>query len=98
MKNTRDRAPVKPSRDIAVELAEYKLNPWNVTQRIRRMNKRLDRHIVKEVAENSKQSWESLSRSGREEVFRQLEGKEMDEIEGIFPQQVSGCRRLAEEQ
>ena len=47
----------KLPRDIALELAEYKLNPWNVTQRIRRMNKRLDRHIAKEVAEKRGLKW-----------------------------------------
>lgn len=44
-------------RDIALELAEYRLNPWNVTQRIRRMNKRLGRHIAKEVAEKRGLRW-----------------------------------------
>ena len=47
----------KLPRDIALELAEYKLNPWNVTQRIRRMNKRLDRHIAKHVAEKRGLKW-----------------------------------------
>jgi len=32
-------------RDVASRLKEYKLKPWNVTQRIRRMNKKLDRLI-----------------------------------------------------
>jgi len=49
--------PGKLPRDIARELADYKLNPWNVTQRIRRMNKRLDRHIAKEVAEKRGLKW-----------------------------------------
>jgi len=44
-------------RDIAQKLSEYKLNPWNVTQRIRRMNKRLDRHIAKSVAEKRGLQW-----------------------------------------
>ena len=30
--------PGKLPRDIALELSEHKLNPWNVTQRIRRMS------------------------------------------------------------
>lgn len=47
----------KLPRDIARELEEYKLNPWNVTQRIRRMNKRLDRHIAKNVAEKRGLKW-----------------------------------------
>ena len=47
----------KLPRDIAVELTEYKLNPWNVTQRIRRMNKRLDRHIAKHAAEKRGLKW-----------------------------------------
>ncbi|MFB0522192.1 MAG: hypothetical protein ACETV1_00345, partial [Candidatus Bathyarchaeia archaeon] len=33
--------PGKLPKDIALELTEHKINPWNVTQRIRRMNKRL---------------------------------------------------------
>jgi len=47
----------KLPRDIAFELSEYKINPWNVTQRIRRMNKRLDRHIAKELAEKRGLKW-----------------------------------------
>ncbi|MDH5461165.1 MAG: hypothetical protein OEZ29_01635 [Candidatus Bathyarchaeota archaeon] len=47
----------KLPRNIALELAEYKINPWNVTQRIRRMNKRLDRHIAKAVAEKRGLKW-----------------------------------------
>ena len=50
-------SPGKLPRDIALELAEYKINPWNVTQLIRRMNKRLDRHIAKTVAEKRGQKW-----------------------------------------
>jgi len=49
--------PRKLPRDIALELAEYKINPWNVTQRIRRMNKRLDRDIAKHVAEKRGSKW-----------------------------------------
>jgi len=37
-------------RDVASRLKEYKLKPWNVTQRIRRMNKKLDRLIGQKVA------------------------------------------------
>lgn len=44
-------------RDIALQLRKYKLNPWNVTQRIRGMNKRLDRHIAKQVAEKRGLRW-----------------------------------------
>lgn len=47
----------KLPRDIANDLKRYKLNPWNVTQRIRRMNKRLDRHIAKHVAEKRGLKW-----------------------------------------
>jgi len=61
----------------------------------------IEDHLTKaaeiEVAENSKRSWRSLNRSEREEVFKRLQEKRIDEIEDIFPQQVSGCRRLAEE-
>jgi len=49
--------PGKLPRDIALELSDYKINPWNVTQRIRRMNKRLDRHIAKMVAEKRGLKW-----------------------------------------
>jgi len=49
--------PGKLPRDVATELAEYKINPWNVTQRICRMNKRLDRHIAKIVAEKRGLKW-----------------------------------------
>jgi len=47
----------KLPRDIALELSEYRLNPWTVTQRIRRMNKRLDLHIAKHVAEKRGLKW-----------------------------------------
>lgn len=47
----------KLPRDVANELKRYKLNPWNVTQRIRRMNKRLDRQIAKQVAEKRGLRW-----------------------------------------
>ena len=49
--------PGKLPKDVAAELAEYKLNPWTVTRRIRRMNKRLDRHIAKAVAEKGGLKW-----------------------------------------
>lgn len=49
--------PGKLPRDIAHELVEFKLNPWNVTQRIRRMNKRLNRHIAKHIAEKRGLKW-----------------------------------------
>ena len=47
----------KLPRDIARDLKRYRLNPWNVTQRIRRMNKRLDRYISKQVAEKRGLRW-----------------------------------------
>ena len=47
----------KLPKDIASNLQRYKLNPWNVTQRIRHMNKRLDRHIAKQVAEKRGLRW-----------------------------------------
>ena len=49
--------PGKLPRDVALDLAEYKMNPWNVTQRIRCMNKRLDRHIAKHLAEKRGLKW-----------------------------------------
>ena len=47
----------KLPKDVANELKRYKLKPWNVTQRIRRMNKRLDRHIARHVAEKRGLKW-----------------------------------------
>jgi len=47
----------KLPRDIAKDLKRYRLKPWNVTQRIRRMNKRLDRHIAKKLAEKRGLNW-----------------------------------------
>ena len=47
----------KLPRDIAKDLKRFKLNPWNVTQRIRRMNKRLDCYIAKQVAEKRGLRW-----------------------------------------
>jgi hypothetical protein len=44
-------------KDVANDLSRYKLNPWNVTQRIRRMNKRLDRCIAKQLAEKRGLRW-----------------------------------------
>ena len=44
-------------RDVALKLEEYRLKPWNVTQRIRRMNKRLDAQIGKAVAEKRGLCW-----------------------------------------
>ena len=44
-------------RDVALELKEYRLKPWNVTQRIRRMNKKLDAQIGKFVAEKRGLCW-----------------------------------------
>jgi len=44
-------------RDVALRLKEFKLKPWNVTQRIRRMNKKLDRLIGQKVAEKVGKDW-----------------------------------------
>jgi len=44
-------------RDVACRLKEYKLKPWNVTQRIRRMNKKLDSLIGQEAAEKVGKGW-----------------------------------------
>ena len=49
--------PGKLPKDVAAELAEYTLKPWTVTRRIRRMNKRLDRHIAKHAAEKRGLRW-----------------------------------------
>lgn len=54
----------------------------------------IEDHLTKaagiEVTENSKQSWNSLSRNERKDIFRGLKGKRKV-IEELFPQQVSGC-------
>ena len=47
----------KLSRDVSNELKRYKLKPWNVTQRIRRMNRRLDHYVAKQVAEKRGLRW-----------------------------------------
>jgi len=44
-------------RDVAARLKEYRLKPWNVTQRIRRMNKKLDRLIGQKAAEKVGKGW-----------------------------------------
>jgi len=44
-------------RDVASRLKEYKLKPWNVTQRIRRMNKKLNRLIGQKAAEKVGKGW-----------------------------------------
>jgi len=42
-------------RDVASRLKEYRLKPWNVTQRICHMNKKLNRLIGQKAADfNSK--------------------------------------------
>jgi len=42
---------------LASRLREYKLKPWNVTQRIRRINKKLDRLIGQKAAEKVGKGW-----------------------------------------
>jgi hypothetical protein len=44
-------------RDVANRLKKYRLKPWNVTQRIRRMNKKLDRLIGQKAAEKRGKGW-----------------------------------------
>jgi hypothetical protein len=44
-------------RDVANRLKEHKLKPWNATQRIRRMNKKLDRLIGQITAEKVGKGW-----------------------------------------
>jgi len=44
-------------RGIAARLKEYNLKPWNVTQRIRRMNNKLDSLIGQKVAEERGKGW-----------------------------------------
>jgi len=43
--------------DVALRLKEYKLRLWNVTQRIRRMNKKLDRLLGQKAAEKVGKGW-----------------------------------------
>lgn len=50
-----------------------------------------------QVAENSKQSWNSLGRNRKEEVFRRLKEQGNNVIEKLFPQQVCGFRLLEDE-
>jgi len=60
-------------------------------------NHTIEDHLTKaagiDVTENSKQSWNSLSQNERKDIFRGLKGK-TKVIEELFPQQVSGCKRL----
>ena len=72
--------PGKLPKDVAAELAEYKINPWNVTQRIRRMNKRLDRHVAKEVAEKRGLKWALTSWA-----FHNWQATEEEIVEGAQP-------------
>jgi len=44
-------------RDVAARLKEYKLKPWNVTQCIRRMNKKLDRLVGQKASEKVGKGW-----------------------------------------
>ena len=57
----------------------------------------IEDHLIKsagiEAKGSSKNSWNSLSKNEREEVFRKLKGKR-GIIEDLFPQQVIGCKRL----
>jgi len=47
----------KLPKDIAKDLKRYRLKPWNVTQRIHRTNKRLERRIARQVAEKRGLRW-----------------------------------------
>jgi len=44
-------------RDLAFRLKDYKLKPWNVTQRLRRMNKKLDCLNGQKAAEKVGKGW-----------------------------------------
>jgi len=44
-------------RDVASRLKEYKFKPWNITQRIRSMNKNLDCPIDQKAAEKVGKGW-----------------------------------------
>lgn len=44
-------------KDVAFQLEKFHLKPWNVTQRIRRMNKKLDARIGKVLAEKRGLCW-----------------------------------------
>jgi len=60
----------------------------------------IEDHLTKaagiEVKGNSKDSWETLKSKHEEEVFRKFKRKRK-EIEKLFPQQVSGFKRLTDE-
>jgi hypothetical protein len=44
-------------KDVAARLKRYGLKPWNVTQRIRRMDKKLDDIIGQKAAEKRGKGW-----------------------------------------
>ena len=61
-------------RDIAREIQYFEVTPWQVTLRIRRMNKRLDKQIGQKVAEKRGLKWaltsfaEAASELTKEEI------------------------------
>jgi len=74
----------------------------NGLEEVRTQTHAIEDHLTKaagiDVTENAKQSWNSLAQNERNEVFRELKGKKRDAIEKLFPQQVSGCKCLKDEQ
>ena len=64
-------------RDVTARLEDKRFTPWNVTQRLRRMNKRLDAVIGQRVAEKRGKNWALTTflreawGSTKEEVLRE---------------------------
>ena len=64
-------------RDIAREIQHFEVTPWQVTLRIRRMNKRLVKQIGQKVAEKRGLHWaltsfaETASERTREEISKE---------------------------
>jgi hypothetical protein len=65
-------------KDVANRLKEYKLKPWNVTQRIGRMNKKLDELIGQKAAEKVSKGWALTT------FLREAWGSTRNEV--IYPQ------------
>jgi len=71
-------------RDIASRLKEYRLKPWNVTQRIRRMNEKLDSLIGQKAAGKRDKGWALTT------FLRQAWGSTKEELADTDPTNQSG--------
>ena len=65
-------------RDIAREIQYYEVTPWQVTLRIRRMNKRLDKQVGRKVAEKRGLYWALTSFA---EAASELTKEELEKME-----------------